>query len=130
MLRRRQAVLSDRNAAGFRDLRRHFGTGQNAAVAGLGALRKLDLDHLDLWLARLGGELFRVEPAVGRAATEIAAADLPDQIAAVLAVIAADRTFAGVMGEVASLAPLLSARTALAESAPKLIAEMLNTEQE
>jgi hypothetical protein len=33
----------------------------------------------------------RVEISIRRAAAEIAAADLPDQIAAVLAVIAADR---------------------------------------
>jgi hypothetical protein len=93
-------------------------------------LRKLDLDHLDLRLARLGGKPFGVEPSFRRAAAEIAAANLPDQIAAMLAVIAADRAFAGVVGEIAELGALLSARTALAESVPKLIAEMLNTEQE
>lgn len=72
-------------------------------MAGLGSLRKLDLDHLDLRLARLGGKPFGVEPSFRRAAAEIAAANLPDQIAAMLAVIAADRAFAGVVGEIAEL---------------------------
>src|SRR5207253_11517448 len=91
MPRRREAIHPDRHAARLGDLRRHLGARQHAAVAGLGALRDLDLDHLDLGGARLLGELFRVELAVGSAAAEIAAADLPDQVAAVLAVVAADR---------------------------------------
>jgi hypothetical protein len=76
-------------------------------MAGLGALRKLDLDHLDLRLARLLRESLRVEISVRCAAAEIAAADLPDQIAAVLAVIAADRAFAGIVGEIAELGALI-----------------------
>jgi hypothetical protein len=107
MLRRRQAIFSDRNAAGFRNFRRYFRARQHAAVAGLGALRELDLDHLDLRLARLQRELLRVEISIRRAAAEIAAADLPDQIAAVLAVMAADRAFPGVVSEIAELGALV-----------------------
>src|SRR6201981_1228835 len=107
MLRRRQAVLSDRNAAGFRDFRRHFRARQHAAVAGLGALRELDLDHLDLGLARLQCKPLRVEISIRGAAAKIAAANLPDQIAAMLAVIAADRAFAGAVGEIAELGALI-----------------------
>src|SRR5262245_41751146 len=46
MARRRDAVDADRNAARFRDLRCHLGARQHPAMAGLGALRQLDLDHL------------------------------------------------------------------------------------
>ena len=52
-------------------------------MAGLGALAELDLDHLDLvGSARLLREAVGIEMAVGGAAAEIAAADLPDQVAA------------------------------------------------
>src|SRR6516225_9663973 len=70
-------------------------------------LRKLDLDHLHLRLARLARELLRVEISLRCAAAEIAAANLPDQIAAVLAVITADRAFAGVVGEIAEFGPFV-----------------------
>jgi hypothetical protein len=96
-------------------------------VARLGALRELDLDHLHLVEGGIFGEARAVELAVGIAAAEVAAADFPDQVAAVLAVVARDRALAGVVEEVPARAPSLSARMALAESAPKLIAEMLKT---
>ena len=51
-------------------------------MAGFGALAHLDFDHAHLRVLRLNGKAFRVETAIGRAAAEIAAADLPDQIAA------------------------------------------------
>ena len=57
---RRNAVDADRHAARRGDFRRHLGAGQHAAVAGLGALRQLDLDHLDL---RLGAPARRTVPA-------------------------------------------------------------------
>ena len=79
----------------------HLGRRQHAAMAGLGALADLELDHLDL----VGGsdplELFRIERSVAVAATEISGADLPDQIAAVFAVIRADTALTGVMCEAA-----------------------------
>ena len=72
-------------------------------MAGLGALAELDLDHLDLRLGRLAGEEVRVEVAVLGAAAEIAGGHLPDDVAAMLAVIGADRALAGVVGEAAQL---------------------------
>lgn len=67
----------------------------------------LDFDHAHLRAARLGGEAFGVETPVRRAATEVAAAQFPDQVAAMLAVIRADTAFAGVMVEVAQLGALV-----------------------
>jgi hypothetical protein len=103
--------------------------GQDAAMAGLGTLADLDLDHLHLRVLRLGGEAFGVEAPVLGAAAEIAAAQFPDQVAAVFAVVGADAAFAGVMGKLPRRA-LLSARMALALSAPKLMAEILKTDAE
>ena len=56
MARRRDTVDADGHAARVRNLRRHLGARQYPAVAGLGPLRELDLDHLDLSLLRLHGE--------------------------------------------------------------------------
>ena len=72
-------------------------------MAGLGALADLELDHLDLVVGGDAGEFFRIERAVAVAAAEIAGADLPDDVAAVLAVIGADAALAGVMREAALL---------------------------
>src|SRR3546814_6511577 len=85
MPRRRDAVQPLRHAAGGGDLGTDLGPGQHAAVAGLGALRELELDHLHLRIARVGGETFLAEAAVLLAAAEVARADFPDQVAAVLA---------------------------------------------
>src|SRR5262245_65584449 len=103
MARRRDAIDAHGHAAGVRDLRRHLGARQHAAVAGLGPLRQLDFDHLDLSLLRLRGEPVGAECAVLVAAAEIAAADLPDQVTAEFAMIAADAALAGVVGEAAEL---------------------------
>src|ERR1700740_1124579 len=70
-------------------------------MAGLGALADLELDHLDLVLAGNPRELVRIERTVAVAAAEIAGADLPDDVAALLAVIRADAALAGVMREAA-----------------------------
>src|SRR5262244_2116427 len=127
--RRRDAIDADRHTARVRDLRRHLGTRQHTAVARLGPLRELDLDHLDLPLLRLRGEPVGAEGAVLVAAAEIAAADLPDQVTAEFAMIAADAALAGIVGEAPSLAPRLRARMAFALSAPKLMAEMLKSDR-
>ena len=99
--RRRKAVAADRHAADRRDFFGDFRRRQHAAVAGLGALAELDLDHLDLVVGGRGGEAGGIERAFGGAATEIARADFPDHVAAALAVIGAEAAFAGVMGEAA-----------------------------
>src|ERR1700752_3124584 len=72
-------------------------------MAGLGALADLELDHLDLVVGGDLGEQFGIEAAVAVAAAEITGADLPDDVAAVLAVIGADAALAGVMRETAAL---------------------------
>jgi hypothetical protein len=51
--------------------------------------------------------MLRREAAVGIARAEIAGADLPDEVAAVLAVIRAQAAFAGIMGETAGLGALV-----------------------
>src|SRR5262249_36537163 len=103
MARRRDAIDAHGYAACVGDLRRHLGARQHAAVAGLRSLRQLDFDHLDLSLLRLRGEPVGAERAVLVAAAEIAAADLPDQIAAEFAMIAADPALAGIVGEAPEL---------------------------
>src|SRR6185437_7118813 len=72
-------------------------------MAGLRALRQLDLDHLDLRVRGGFGETLGREAAIGIAAAEIAAGNLPDGVAAEFAVIAAETAFAGVMREIAEL---------------------------
>ncbi len=89
------------DAADRCDLRGHLRAGQHAAVAGLGALAQLDLDHLDLRIGRGDGELVGVKAAVGAPATKVAGAELPDNVAAALLVIGAVAAFAGVMREAA-----------------------------
>src|SRR5205085_8899482 len=69
---------------------------------GLGALTQLDLDHPHLRVAGVGRVALLVEAAVGMAAAEVPRADLPDEVAAVLAVVAADRAFTGVVREAAA----------------------------
>src|SRR5690349_12600978 len=68
-------------------------------MTGLGALADLEFYHLDLVVSGNLGEQVGIEAAVAVAATEIAASDLPDNVAAVLAVIRADAAFAGVVRE-------------------------------
>jgi hypothetical protein len=92
-----------RHAPRLRDLGRDLGGGQDAAVAGLGALGELHLDHLHLGVGRLRLEPVGVEGAVGRAAAEVARPDLPDQVAPAFAVVAADRPLARVVREAAHL---------------------------
>ena len=76
-------------------------------MAGLGALADLQLHHLDLVQRGSAGKMLRREAAVGIARAEIARADLPDEVAAVLAVIGAQAAFAGIMGETAGLGALV-----------------------
>src|SRR5882672_5795234 len=104
---RRHAVHADRHAASSRDLGGYLGRGQDAAMARLGPLRKLDLDHLDLGLRRLRGEAVGAKRAIVVATAEVAASDLPDDVAAELAMITAIAAFAGVVREVAELRTLV-----------------------
>ncbi|MNG69940.1 hypothetical protein D3C79_283130 [compost metagenome] len=98
---RRNAVFPLGHAARGGNFRIHFFCRQNAAMARFGALAEFDFNHFYLRAFCLLGEALRIEMAVGGAAAEIAAAQFPHQIAAVLAVIAADAALAGVMIEIA-----------------------------
>ena len=103
----RDAIDAHRNLARFGNLGGDLGGGQHPAMSGLGTLTELELDHLDLRVGGLFGKAFWIEGAVMVPAPEIARADLVDQIAAALTVIAADPAFAGVMGKAAHLGPLI-----------------------
>ena len=105
MARWRNTIGPHRNTACLRNLGRHLRTGQHAAVPGLGALREFDLDHLDLGMGCLGSKAVRVELPVARSATKVSAADLPDQIAAMFAVMDRNRALTRVMRETTELGP-------------------------
>ena len=77
------------HAARLGDLGRDLAGRQDAAVARLGALRQLDLDHLHLRRTGVLDEGFLGEGAVLVAAAEVARADVPHQAAARLAMVAA-----------------------------------------
>ena len=100
-------VAAERHPADARDFGRDFRRGQNAAVARLGALRQLDLDHLDGRQAGLLPKRRRREGAIGRAAAEIPRPDLPDQVAAVLQVVRADAALPRIVGEAAEPRPVI-----------------------
>ena len=76
-------------------------------MAGFGALAELDLYHLDLRIGGVGDEFLFAERAVRIAAAEVARGHLPDQIAAMHAVVLADRAFARVVDEAAHLRALV-----------------------
>jgi hypothetical protein len=92
------AVPADGHAAHGGDLRRDLGRGQHAADPRLRSLGELERDALDGRVGGLVREPGRVERALGRAGAEVAAAQLPHQVAAV-EVVAGEAALAGVVGE-------------------------------
>src|SRR3974390_21108 len=100
---RRDAIPANRDASGGSDLRRHLGPGKHAAMARLCALAEFDFHHLDLRFIRLFGKLLRRKASVAIAAAEIAAADLPDDVAAMPLMVPTKPTLARVMRKSASL---------------------------
>src|SRR5947207_4826975 len=102
---RRDAVLAHRDAPDLGNLFRNLGRRQHPAMPGLGALADLELHHLDLTVGCDALKFVRIEAAVAVAATEIAGADLPDDVAAILAVIGADAALAGIVREAAFFRP-------------------------
>ena len=101
MRRGRDAIRAHGHAACFGDFFRYLGAGQYTAVTRLRALADLDFDHLDLVVARIVGKPVRVERSVVLAASEIAAADFPDEVPAMRTVIARNAAFARVVVEIA-----------------------------
>src|SRR5690606_12067160 len=86
--------------AGGGDLLGDLRPREHAAMARLGTLRELDLDHPDLLEGGVGDEALLVETSFDVATAEIAAADLPDEVAAELVVVSPALAFAGVVAEV------------------------------
>ncbi|MNV52421.1 hypothetical protein D3C71_1445120 [compost metagenome] len=70
-------------------------------MSGFSTLAELDFNHSHLRFFSLLGEALRIKMAVGGAATEVTAAQFPDQVAAIFAMITADTAFAGVVVEIA-----------------------------
>ena len=104
---RGHAVHPQRHATDQRNLLGHFCGRKDTAVAGFRPLRQLQLQHPHL---RFGGgirEPDRIETAVRRPRAEIAGAEFPDQIAAVLAVVGRNAAFAGIVVEAAKPGPLV-----------------------
>jgi hypothetical protein len=128
--RRRNAIDTGRHTARSGDFRTDLRAGQHAAMARLGALVQLELDHFDLIALGACLEFFRAKRAVRIAAAEIARADFPNDVAAVFAVIGAIAALSRIVREISRFAPILSARMAFGLKAPKLIAEILKTEAE
>ena len=96
-----------RNAARRGDFGRHLSRRQNTAMTGLGTLRQLDLDHLDLRSRRLCRKTLRRKRAVGIAAAEIAASDLPDDVATEFAMMDAATSLARIVRKAAELGALV-----------------------
>ena len=115
----RDAVVPHRDAPCRRDLSTDLRRGQHATMTGFGTLAQLKLDHLDLVACGLLLEFVGVELPVFCATAKIARPDFIDQIAAPLAVIAADPAFAGVMGELAHLGPLVQGADRIGRQRPK-----------
>ena len=78
MFRGRVAVHARLDATCVGNQLGHFRTGQQAAVSRLGALRKLDFDHLDLWIGCIFLKHDRVEGVIRMTATEIAGTNVPN----------------------------------------------------
>ena len=84
--------------------------------------------HLTLRVGGLVARTRRVEAAVLGARAEVAAADLPHQVAAVCEVVLGEAALAGVVGEAARGRAAVERDERVApDSAPKLIAETLSS---
>ena|GEM_PF-6340822 len=94
----------------------------------LGALRKLDFDHLHHVLPGFFREQGFVKPAVRFTTAEITGAYLPDQVAAMFQVIGLMPPSPVLWAKPRVLAPLFSAIMALRLRAPKLMAEIFRGE--
>src|SRR6516165_3863369 len=103
MPRRRHAIDASRHAARQSDLGADLGCRQYPAVAWLGTLAQLQLDHLNLITLRSFLEFSRAERSISVATTEISRTDFPDDVAPIFAMIGAVAAFAGVVGEIAPL---------------------------
>ena len=100
MLGGRYAIDANWNTARRGDFWANLLTGKNATVAGLGTLAQLQFDHLDLRVGSIVCKADWVEITLLGPTTEIAAANFPNEIAAILAVVGTYPAFAGVVGKI------------------------------
>ena len=112
------AILAHRHAANGGDFRCDLGRGQDPAMAGLGPLAEFHLDHLDLRIGGVFGELRRIKPAIRCPAPEIARANFPHQITTMFAVIGRHATFAGIVKEPARLRALVQCTNGIGRQRP------------
>ena len=90
----RRLALGDAPDRG--DFGGHLGGGQDAALARLGALAELDLEHLDLVVRGDGAKLGVVKQPVGRAHSVIGGADLEHEIAPTFQMAGRQAALAGI----------------------------------
>ena len=76
-------------------------------MARLGTLAQLQFDHLDLRVGSVVSEAVRVKASLFGSAAEVATANFPDKVAAILTVVGADPTLASVMRKIAEFGPLV-----------------------
>ena len=107
MLGRGNAIDAYRNTACSSDLRADFLAGKDAAVTRLGTLAQLQFDHLDLRVGSVVSEAHRVKASLFGSTPEVAAANFPDKVAAILTVVGADPTLASVMRKIAEFGSLV-----------------------
>src|SRR5579885_2039997 len=93
---RMRAIMSRRDAADARNLLRHLGARQDAALAGLRALAQLDFNHAHLRMPRHFAQLALVEIAVKIAHAVLGGAHLEHQVAAAGEVVWRQAALAGV----------------------------------
>ena len=123
MRRRRHDRLAYRNAAGGGDLGADLGPGSTPPRPGLAPWGQLDRDGLDRGQRGLLLELGGVEVAVRRSGTRSSPSRSPRSGRRRVEVIGADRASPVSWANPPQAAPPLSASIALADRAPKLIAE-------
>ena len=76
-------------------------------MTGLGTLAQLQFNHLDLRVGSIVSEAHRVKASLFGSTTEIAAANFPDKVAAILTVVGADPSLASVMRKIAEFGSLV-----------------------
>ena len=96
-------------------------------MPGLAPWLSLSETQLDVRVGGLVAELVGVEAAVLGARAEVAAAQLPDQVAAAFEVVLGQAALARVVGEAARVRAAVERDERGLESAPKLIAETLSS---
>ena len=102
----RDRVLVGRDATDLGDLLGDLAGRQDAALAGLGALAELELDHPDLFVGGDALQAVVTQVAVLVAGAVFGGADLEDDVAAAAQVIGRQAAFAGVEPAVGELGAL------------------------